>query len=100
MNEKALGGTIMPIDGREESRRSRRCVGSRSGDIDGKRWLTREAAGDYLGVHPRTLANWAAKGHGPRYSKPSGTACMYQITDLDAYLAAHMVHTDEQPEAA
>ncbi len=69
-------------------------------DLAGKRWRTREEAGEYLGVHPRTLANWAAKGHGPRYSKPSGKSCMYRLADLDAYLEAHMVHTGEQPEAA
>ncbi|PPJ25595.1 MULTISPECIES: helix-turn-helix transcriptional regulator [Nocardia] len=73
---------------------------SASGDTECKRWLTRAEAGDYMGVHPRTLANWAARGCGPRYSKPSGNSCMYRIEDLDAYLEAHLVHTDEQPEAA
>ncbi|MFD3427665.1 helix-turn-helix transcriptional regulator [Nocardia fluminea] len=65
-----------------------------------KRWLTRKEAADYMGVHPRTLANWAATGHGPRYSKPSGKSCMYRLADLDAYLQARIVHTDDQPEAA
>ncbi|WP_043678330.1 helix-turn-helix transcriptional regulator [Nocardia vulneris] len=69
-------------------------------ELPGKRWLTRVEAGEYLGVHPRTLANWAAKGQGPCYSKPSGNSCMYRLADLDAYLEAHMVHTEEQPEAA
>lgn len=69
-------------------------------DRVGKRWLTREEAGEYLGVHPRTLANWAAQRHGPRYSKPSGKSCMYRLADLDAYLETHIVHTEEQPEAA
>lgn len=64
------------------------------------RWLTRAEAADYLGIHPRTLANWAAVGRGPRYSKPSGTSCMYRLDDLHAYLQAHMVHTEDQPEAA
>ncbi|MEU7628623.1 helix-turn-helix domain-containing protein [Nocardia sp. NPDC049220] len=59
-------------------------------DLPGKKWLTREEAGEYLGVHHRTLANWAAKGHGPRYSKPSGKSCMYRLADLDAYLEAHL----------
>ncbi|WP_174186695.1 helix-turn-helix transcriptional regulator [Nocardia barduliensis] len=71
-----------------------------SGSGSHKRWLTRAEAGEYLGVHPRTLANWAARGQGPRYSKPSGNSCMYRLTDLDAYLEACMVHTEEQPEAA
>ncbi|MGF6886297.1 hypothetical protein ABIA39_000264 [Nocardia sp. GAS34] len=53
-----------------------------------------------MGVHPRTLANWAAKGHGPRYSKPSGNSCMYRLADLDDYLEAHIVHTSQQPKAA
>ncbi|MFI7189932.1 helix-turn-helix transcriptional regulator [Nocardia nova] len=65
-----------------------------------KRWLTRAEAGEYMGVHPRTLANWAAKGRGPRYSKPSGNSCMYRIDDLDAYLEACLVPTDDQSEAA
>lgn len=73
---------------------------SSSGATKRNRWLTRAEAGDYMGVHPRTLANWAARGCGPRYSKPSGNSCMYRIDDLDAYLEAHLVHTDEQPEAA
>ncbi|MFE7799077.1 helix-turn-helix transcriptional regulator [Nocardia sp. NPDC057440] len=59
---------------------------SSSGYGSGKRWLTRVEAGEYMGVHPRTLANWAAQGQGPRYSKPSGNSCMYRLTDLDAYL--------------
>jgi hypothetical protein len=63
-------------------------------------WLTRKEAADYMGIHPRTLANWAAAGRGPRYSKPSGNSCMYRLRDLDDYLQAHMVHTDDQPEAA
>ncbi|GAB2709581.1 helix-turn-helix transcriptional regulator [Nocardia thraciensis] len=70
------------------------------GDSPRKRWLTRHEAGEYLGVHPRTLANWAAKGQGPRYSKASGSSCMYRRADLDAYLDARMVYTEEQPEAA
>ncbi|WP_268867201.1 helix-turn-helix domain-containing protein [Nocardia aurantiaca] len=65
-----------------------------------KSWLPRREAAEYMGIHPRTLANWAAVGRGPRYSKPSGSSCMYRVEDLDAYLDAHMVHTDEQPEAA
>ncbi len=97
MDDNTADTTVVPLRGRGESRRH---VGSPLGDGSGKRWLTREEAGEYMGVHPRTLANWAAKGHGPRYSKPSATSCMYRIADLDAYLGAHMVHTDEQPEAA
>ena len=69
-------------------------------DLVGKRWRTREEAGKYLGANPRTLANWAAKGHGPRYSKPSGKSCMYRLADLDALLEAHTVHTEDQPGAA
>ncbi|MET7773157.1 helix-turn-helix domain-containing protein [Nocardia sp. NPDC005366] len=80
--------------------RSHRPPDAAAPDTGAKRWLTRKEAADYLDINPRTLANWAALGHGPRYSKPSGRSCMYRLGDLNAYLEAHMVHTAEQPEVA
>ncbi|GEM29526.1 hypothetical protein NN3_05330 [Nocardia neocaledoniensis NBRC 108232] len=69
-------------------------------DSDYRPWLTRKEAAVYMGIHPRTLANWAATGRGPRYSKPSGSSCMYRLDDLDAFLESRLVHTYDQPEAA
>lgn len=47
-------------------------------------------AARYLGIAPGTLANWRAEGEGPRWTK-LGTAVVYRIIDLDAYLAARVV---------
>ncbi|WP_425301369.1 helix-turn-helix transcriptional regulator [Nocardia wallacei] len=100
-DEITVDRTIVPIHGGDDPRLPRRRGGlPLPGDRISRRWLTREEAGEYMGVHPRTLANWAAKGHGPRYSKPSSTSCMYRVADLDSYLEAHLVNTEEQPEAA
>ncbi|MGV9613244.1 helix-turn-helix transcriptional regulator [Nocardia xishanensis] len=106
MDEELSGrAEVIPL---QRLRGSRRSDGPDPVDLDAhagalttsRRWLTRKEAADYMGIHPRTLANWAAAGRGPRYSKPSGSSCMYRLGDLDAYLQAHMVHTDDQPEAA
>ena len=58
--------------------------------------LTAVQAGDYLRVHPRTLANWRSAGKGPRYIR-SGSRALYRQADLDAWLDAHSyAHTAEE----
>lgn len=55
-----------------------------------RRFLTRSEAATYLGFSPRTLANLASKGQGPRYSHPTapghGAKTLYDIADLDRWV--------------
>lgn len=55
-----------------------------------RRFLTRSEAATYLGFSPRTLANLASKGQGPRYSQPTapghGAKTLYDIADLDRWV--------------
>ncbi len=53
-----------------------------------KKWHRPPAAGDYLGgVSTSTLAKWRLTGTGPAYSK-LGRICVYNVADLDDFLAA------------
>ena len=47
--------------------------------------LNRKNAAIYLGFQPKTLADWANKGIGPRYVLVSGKA-FYFRDDLDAFI--------------
>ncbi|AXF77175.1 helix-turn-helix domain-containing protein [Erwinia tracheiphila] len=51
--------------------------------------MTRPEAADYIGVSPRTLANWHSSGRVkiPFY-KVGRKKTIYMKTDLDAYLAS------------
>jgi len=51
--------------------------------------MTRPEAADYIGVSPRTLANWHSSGRVkiPFY-KVGRKKTIYFKTDLDAYLAS------------
>lgn len=55
-----------------------------------QRFLTRTEAASYLRFSPRTLANLASKGQGPRFSKPAapghGAKTLYDIADLDGWV--------------
>lgn len=48
------------------------------------------AAALYLGVAPKTLANWRAAGRGPAYSQLGGGTGLirYAFDDLDNFIAA------------
>jgi hypothetical protein len=48
--------------------------------------LDRVNAARYLGLEPKTLANWAGRGYGPRVTKVGGL-CFYSKADLDAFIA-------------
>lgn len=50
-----------------------------------KRMLTREEAGQYIGLSGKTLENWQHLGKGPRYTK-IGSKVNYDISDLDAWI--------------
>lgn len=57
--------------------------------------MTRKEAAEYLGVEPRTLANWASAGtyHLP-YVK-YGNIVRYRKSDLDAFIESRLV--DRKP---
>jgi hypothetical protein len=59
-----------------------------------KRALDSKEAGEMLGTHPETLANWRYKGIGPAYTR-IGRAIRYLEDDLLRYLAQNRV----DPEA-
>ena len=46
-------------------------------------------AADYLGLKPKTLANWRSRGCGPRYLK-LGARVVYPQSELDAFNAANL----------
>jgi len=48
--------------------------------------LNRKQAARYIGYAPKTLANWAVLGIGPRFTRPNGKA-LYALADLDLWLA-------------
>ncbi|MBZ6068131.1 helix-turn-helix domain-containing protein [Aeromonas schubertii] len=58
--------------------------------------LTRREAAAYLGVSEKTLGAWASNG---RYELPYyklGNRTLYELTDLDAFLAARkMLHSSK-----
>lgn len=66
---------------------------------DSKMYLTPKEAAVYLRNSPHTLQEWRGKKIGPRYYK-LGTGkkapVLYHRQDLDAWLARHIVQTDEQ----
>lgn len=49
-------------------------------------YLNREQAAAFLHVQPKTLANWACQGKGPKFRKPSGKLILYAIEDLQAWV--------------
>lgn len=46
-----------------------------------ERWLSRQELADHLGLPVKTLAQWASKGTGPRYSK-FGRHVRYLMADV------------------
>lgn len=53
-------------------------------------WLSRTEAAEYLGVAPKTMAQWAHYKRGPRYAR-FGRDTRYRITDLDAWVETQFV---------
>jgi predicted DNA-binding transcriptional regulator AlpA len=49
-------------------------------------YLSREQAAAFLHVTPKTLANWASQGKGPKFRKPGGRLVLYAIDDLEAWI--------------
>jgi hypothetical protein len=49
-------------------------------------YLNREQAAAIIHVQPKTLANWASLGKGPRFRKPGGKVVLYTLEDLNAWV--------------
>lgn len=47
-------------------------------------WLTRPEVGERLKVAPKTLAQWASQGKGPRYALIGGFT-RYRLSDVIAW---------------
>ena len=50
--------------------------------------LRAPAAADYLGLSDSTLAKMRLRGDGPTYSKAGPRIVVYDVADLDAWLAS------------
>lgn len=53
-----------------------------------ERFLRRTEAANRLGISPKTLANWALLGRGPKGRKLSAKLVVYSLADVDAYVSA------------
>ncbi len=63
--------------------------------------LRAPAAAEYLGLSPSTLAKMRLRGDGPPYSKVGPRIVVYDVVDLESYLADRRRHsTSENPEIA
>jgi excisionase family DNA binding protein len=68
-------------------------------NFQGKTYLTPKEAATYLNLSPKTLEEWRGLKKGPRYhklGKSRKAAVLYHRNDLDAWMARHIVSTDEQ----
>ena len=55
--------------------------------------LPSAGAATFLGVSPKTLANWRSLGIGPAYVQFHGRRVAYLVEDLTAFRMAHRVAT-------
>lgn len=53
-------------------------------------YLSREQAATLLHLKPKTLANCAAEGKGPRFLKAGGKRVLYALGDLEAWLKGQL----------
>ena len=52
-------------------------------------------AASALGIEVSTLRNWRLKGHGPKFSKPSGETVVYSIDVLRDWIERNTVDPSE-----
>jgi predicted DNA-binding transcriptional regulator AlpA len=58
--------------------------------------IDQAAAAEYLGVAPKTMAQWRFRGDGPKYVKLSPKCVRYRKSDLEDYTEQRTVaHTTE-----
>jgi predicted DNA-binding transcriptional regulator AlpA len=60
------------------------------------RKLRAPAAADYLGLSTSTLAKMRLRGDGPPYSKCGPRIVLYDIADLETYLASRRRHSTSE----
>ena len=48
---------------------------------------TRRDAAAFIGIAPKTLAEWSRLGRGPLPRKLGGSRCFYRRADLEAFIA-------------
>jgi hypothetical protein len=63
------------------------------------RLLNTNRTADFLGVRPKTLAKWRVYGGGPPFVRLGGRV-MYDVTDLEKYVAALPRHRSTADTAA
>jgi predicted DNA-binding transcriptional regulator AlpA len=63
------------------------------------RYLRTPAASQYLGLSTSTLAKMRLRGDGPAYSKAGARIVVYDVADLDAYLAARQRRSTSEADA-
>jgi hypothetical protein len=56
-------------------------------------WIPSSQAARYIGIAPKTLANWRSAGEGPPYARlgRSHSRVIYRISDLHTYLEERIV---------
>jgi predicted DNA-binding transcriptional regulator AlpA len=55
--------------------------------------LTPKQAAEFMGIPLGTLAQWRSQRRGPTYIKLEDRLVRYRRSDLEAYLAVHLVET-------
>lgn len=63
------------------------------------RLLAVSDAAVYLGLSPKTLANWRTIGRGPAFRRHGGRI-LYAVADLDAWSAARTFRSTSEADAA
>ncbi|MGV0993785.1 MAG: helix-turn-helix transcriptional regulator [Mycobacterium sp.] len=58
-------------------------------------WLTRTQLAERLAIPPKTLAEWASKGIGPRYAK-FGRHVRYLLRDVLEWESGRLVDPDDR----
>lgn len=59
--------------------------------------LDERAAAAALGLTPRTLQSWRARGGGPRFVRVSSRCIRYRLSDLDEWAAERVRTSTSDP---
>jgi predicted DNA-binding transcriptional regulator AlpA len=59
--------------------------------------LRERQAASFLGVAPKTLANWRSQGKGPKFCR-LGRAIAYRQEDLDVFVADALTDPSDKPD--
>lgn len=74
-----------------------RIAGTQQEAAQPRRYLKPRNAAAYLDLSDRTLEEWRTKGGGPPFVKLSGKIVLYDIHDLDAWVASLKVANTSVP---